>query len=446
MTHSAPDLNPSGPDRWRWPAMGVLLLSIIVLGVRGPLPAMSDGVSDLAQIVTATRTWAQGANPYETEQLIATWEAIPESPEATWDEISMSALYPPSLYSVMWLFSWGSWTVIKATWVVVGLISVVALIVSGWRLAQVSLTSTRGLWLAAGICLLAPIQTNFRVGQLGLPVAALVMVGLALLWNRAENKQTLWRWCGAVCLGLAAGVKPQLALPFVAMIAMLGHWREALFAGVTVAGMLAIGVGRYELAGVDWLSGLQAEVHRFVNGGLGDPTMEAPLRWHMINLAHLLHLMTDHRSVVTLISWGLCLAVGLSAVIKIWMTKTAQARDTPILFASLTALLSLLIVYHRLYDASVLALLLVVLLKRETLGVIGKAVVGGLMLLFAVNVPAALMVVAGRGWLPEWITQGHVWQWVLLPIHVWALIGLAGFFWFKIVLQSKLTGVQKDFD
>lgn len=330
----------------------------------------------------------------------------------------MTALYLPCLYPVLAPVAALPYPVAVLVWAGVGVVGVGVLIWAGCRLADVPLTSTRGLLLAAGVCALAPVQTSFRVGQLGVPVAALIVGGLALAWTMGRPI------AAGVVLGLAAAMKPQLALPFVALLLIRGPWRSGVAAIVIFGGLLAIGAGRLAAAGVDWVGGLQDQVTAFATVGAGDPTLTNPVRWQLLNLAHLLHLAIDQRGIVVLLSWGLCIAAGLAGLALAWRRRS---RAADLALASLVAALSLLIVYHRLYDAAVLVLPMAWLAGcwgRPPRWLSAAALLT--LLPFAVNLPAAVMVAARRGWLPGGWIDGPIGVWVLLPIHVWCLLALAG--------------------
>ncbi|MEM9881545.1 MAG: glycosyltransferase family 87 protein [Planctomycetota bacterium] len=411
-----------------------LLLAAGVLLWRGPLSVPAEPY-DFTQVYVATRAWLAGGDVYDLATRRAVWREAPGTTGSRRDAEALTALYPPGLYPLLGPaaalpFPWA----VRA-WTAVGGLSVVALVVAGWRLAGVRPASIRGLALAAALCLLAPIQTNFRLGQLGLPATALVMLGLWAGWSGRR-----WAVSGLV-LGLAVGLKPQLSLPFVLYVLLRGGWREAGVAVAVAAGLTGLGAARLWLAGVDWPTGLAAELAAFTDGGHGDPMPANPHRWQMIDLAPLTHLAIEHRGVAAAVVWGL--VAGLAAAAWLAVPRRGD-RPTELTVLGLVAALSLLVVYHRFYDAVLLALPVCALLcgwRRRHRIVAILAV--GLLLPFAVNLPAAVRVFGGRvGWVSG-LVESPFGRWVALPVYTWCLLGLA---LLAVGVLSRRRGAERGAD
>jgi hypothetical protein len=86
-----------------------------------------------------------------------------------------------------------------------------------------------------------------------------------------------------------------------------------------------------------------------------------------------------------------------------------------------------MVVYHRFYDAVLLLVPLAWAIDaaaRNRRDRIAWCVLL-LMLPFCLNSATALVWLAGKGYLPEWLTQSPLWERVLLPHQGWALLAMA---------------------
>ena len=201
-------------------------------------------------------------------------------------------------------------------------------------------------WLSAG-----PVATTLEFGQLGLVVLALVLFAVGKPGAGIGSRPPAW--AAGAALALAGCVKPQLAGVFALGFVALGRWRELgwmLGVGLAVA---AVAVLRLEAAGGDWLDGLLGNLRRFAGTGFADPSPANRVAWQMVNLEPL---------------WRRFFAggagVGVAAVLIAGVAGVAwracrRRSDADAGFAlwvmSVAAVVTLLIAYHRAYDAVLLA-------------------------------------------------------------------------------------------
>ncbi len=251
-------------------------------------------------------------------------------------------------------------------------------------------------WLSAG-----PVATTLEFGQLGLVVLALVLFAVGMPRSGIGSRPPAW--AAGAALALAGCVKPQLAGVFALGFVALGRWRELgwmLGVGLAVA---ALAVLRLEAAGADWLDGLLGNLRRFAGTGFADPSPANRVAWQMINLEPLwLRVFAGGAG------FGVA-AVLIAGVAGVAWRACRRQSDADAGFAlwvmSVAAVVTLLIAYHRAYDAVLLAVPAVWAVRglRELL--VGRRTAPLLVLLgvafFWPPLPELLNHLASRGVLPR---------------------------------------------
>jgi len=254
------------------------------------------------------------------------------------------------------------------------------------------------------------------------PVAWMAVVaaaGLALLAIRCDRHLLV-----GVLLGLATAAKPQLAGLFIVGLLLVGKWRPAVWAGAVVLAILGLSVLRMHLAGVDdWLTAWQANVQVFTQSNEpGDATWGAKLRWQLINLAPVLFSFTGSAAVVQFVSIGFTLAVlGTVAALH----HRAAARPSLLGLFAILAVLTLLPVYHRYYDAALLIIPLVWALTALATPA-RRWAVAALAVMAVFMVPSSTLVhhLAVWGNIPPALADSFAWQAVVKLHQNYLLIAL----------------------
>jgi hypothetical protein len=213
------------------------------------------------------------------------------------------------------------------------------------------------------------MQTLLAAGQLSLPVIALIF--LSILCVR-EHRHTL----GAILLGLAITLKPQLAGPFLLWFLLFSRWR-ALGVACAIPVLLNLAaVARMELHGHQWFYDWSHELAMsFAPGGPGDPAATGPWTNQMIDLRVWLFTLFDQRELVAI--KVVVIAALLAAIYLVVLMRMRHERSKLLPLAALCAL-TLLPVYHRAYDAVLLLpalswALLVVRRPRRTIALLTLA-------------------------------------------------------------------------
>jgi hypothetical protein len=160
------------------------------------------------------------------------------------------------------------------------------------------------------------------------------------------------------------------------------------------------------------------------NGGTADPLITNPHRHQLLNLQYPFTALVDHKVAGEV---GALFVVAALAVL-FFLPPARRMRQTTLLHAvSMVATLSLMVVYHRFYDAVLLLIPLawavdgIARNRRAALPWLALA----LLLPFFVNSTTALVWLRDGGRLPTWLVQSWCWEHVLLPHEGWTLLALA---------------------
>lgn len=401
----------------------VLLIGWGVFLYRGLVPGSLVAADDFRVVYSSSRAWLYGVNPYEASRLDQIWSvARGESEHRPSIRGSRDLLYPPPTFVLVAPVAAFDWPVAREAWAQVNLgalgvsiIGVVTLLRMRWQQPST--------WLFVGAAIaFAPCITGMKVGQTSLVLTALVVSGQAL---RVGG----WPMAGGVLLGLAAVLKPQIGLVFLAYEVFRGRWRVAGPALAVAVVVAAIGIGRLEAADVPWVESLRANVAAFTTGqGDGNPLPENEHRYQMIDLRPIFHTVTSNRTLGAIGAFGVAGVLAFAALL-VWLRKKEDSRE--LLALSIGATASLMIVYHRFYDASVLLLPLGWVIwalatpAGRVFGWTRWAVLVGILPFF---VPGAVVFyrMAENGGLPDWLGRSLLWEILLVHHQAWALVWLTG--------------------
>lgn len=429
MSHASPHISRDPPgsgsrSRCRTVAIALLTLAVVWFAWRGPINALGRSV-DFILIYTPARAWMHGQNPYDMRTLDRVWEEAggPYILRPT-ERYKGNLIYPPSTLVMFAPWALFPWPAAKWAWVASNLAFLAIVLGGSLRLAGWRLGETRSLAFLALSLSLTPVHTAFRLGQTPLFVLATAM--LALTGVRP--------WRSGLCNGLAAAIKPQIGLPFIALQAVHGKWKSVVMSLVAAASLFGVGAAAMSAAGIDWLGAWRSNLANFTGSGEGDPTAANPLRSQLLNLHYPLHTLFDGAAVVNAMTLGIC---GLIAAV-FFLFLRLRSKETSsddgrspqrLLEASMVAVLCLLVVYHRFYDAALLILPLMwavqAIAVKDAASRHAAWCVMALMIPFFLNSTAALLYAAQRFWLPERLTAGRVWDVFIMPHEVWALLAMA---------------------
>lgn len=432
----------------------VLAWGWVVLGAgmcvwRGLLPALSAGWSrDLLVIYGGVRAWARGLDPYGAASALSALRAGGGDWPMAVERYLI--LYPPSMMVLLSPVGWLDFrSAVWAVWLG-NVVSLGAILWGLLRLTGLRWRSAAGLGLMGFVLAMAPTHTSFRMGQVTLPAVALVVWALVL---ESRGRGVL----AGVLLGVATGLKPQMAGLFVLWLVYRKCWWGVAAAVATPVALLAIGAVRIELAGADWWNGWRDNVAVFTQGGKGDPRPGVnDSAYQLINLESAVHAAGSFAlGPVRLGVWALLASLGVwmwwcaarvrgQELVQEKANGVAEAGSEArlrLLVAGALGLVSLLAVYHRAYDgvlavlAAAWAVSAVAAVKRESVSLssstsqglernVGWGVLAMLAALLVPWGPVAHAVVGPRlpgGWSGSW-----VWRAVVTPMQAWGMLGALG--------------------
>jgi len=416
---------PAKPTRHA--ATALLWLLVLVAGgeflVRGV--ARSPRLSaDFSVIWAASRAWLVGQDPYRHDSLRQVWTHSALQSPIDLNRRSWPILYPPNTFALLAPLAALPWPWARSTWLAVNLAALAVLLLLllkpveppalSARAPEARPTAHRRLLLLAFVLAFAPLHLTIATGQLTLVSFTLGLLGC---WASERRRNA----SGGIALGLGAARKPQIGFVLLAYALYRGQWRAFAVAVILAAAAFGIGAARLRAGPVPWHAELRTNLFDNAHAGSGDPTRDNPVRFQLINLQYPLHNFAHSRAWVNtstfLVTGGASLAGLLLAL------RARRQRDLLLLGLWLTA--SLLLLYHRSYDALVLTAPLAWILARAP-GGSGPATALALLALAAFLTPGAALLhsLAQSGRITADFTQTSLWQNWLLPHQVWALVVL----------------------
>lgn len=387
--------------------------------VRGPVRSMAPGgSSDFSLIWLSTRAWLVGESPYSVEATDRVWaKHSGETKPPENERIAAILVYPPSTFAVLAPWCWMDWHPSKVIWAATGYLLLVGSVVVLLGLAGLS---PGGLaWWFAGAAMLAmfPGHTGISVGQ---PVA---LVMFLIVW--AQAMRVLGRWnASGVAIGLASAIKPQIGLLFLAYEAGRGRWRTVIAGVLTLAAAAAVGVLVLRLYGIDWLPAWRDNMRAFVLTDNADPSLANPLRYHLVNLHVWLHAFLADPTMVNRMVWGVTVSLCLGFLA--FDRFRAESRSEMVSL-SMVACVSLMLVYHRGYDAVVLLIPAAMFAARWSRRRFGWRDLLAAACLAVYLVPGATTLVEFAKWgtIPAWVVEGWWWNGILIPHAAIAVLMLS---------------------
>jgi hypothetical protein len=324
--------------------------------------------------------------------------------------------YPPTSFVLLTSVAWLPWHVAYHVWLAISLmafgltvLSMVSLIGFQWQEKRTY------LFLALALAL-APFHTGLAAGSI-----VIVAVGFCTLAVLAADRQ--WNIAAGVLIGVAVGLKPQIGLPFLVYYLLRRCWRVVTTSATLLAILVATAVFHLTMSHTPWVNNYRYDNSMlFAHGSLGDFTESNPLRFSLVNLQVLLYTFVPDRAKANVGALVMAAVLGL-----LWLFLLLRRADSKNELLALAALmvLSLLPVYHRLYDASLLIFPLAWSLTALP-GSRKKLARGTLLLILVFLVPGGSMLEQLQH-TSHLVALQHSWWWthIVMPHQVWALLFLS---------------------
>lgn len=406
--------------------LGLLLLASSEFLLRGPIRfARASTFNDFMSPYAQTRAWMQGRDPYSPASLLAFWPTDARQSRFLRNGLADGSLvlrhgvptaYPPSSFVLLSPVAWLPWRVAHGAWLAISLLA--------FGLTVFSLISLNGfvwqdnrtyLFLAFALAL-APFHTGLAAGSI-----VIVAAGFCALGVLAVSRQ--WDIIAGIAISVAVGLKPQIGLPFLAYCLLRRRWRVVTTCVSILAILAATAVLHLALTHTPWVENYRYDNRiLFASGSLGDFTERNPLRFGLVNLQVLLYTFLPDRTGSNIAALVITGSLGL-----LWLLLLRRHADTNHQLLELAALtaLSLLPIYHRLYDASLLIFPLAWSLAAVW-GSRNEFAKGALLLILVFLVPGGSVLEQFQH-TSHLVALQHSWWWthIVMPHEVWALLFLS---------------------
>jgi|SRR5271156_375557 len=328
--------------------------------------------------------------------------------------------YPITALVLIAPFSLLPWNFAYGLWFATNLALFAIMLCALMALAGFSYREPAAILLVAATLALAPFHTGFVTANVTL---AAVELSVIAIWSGRRGYDV----SAAVLLAIAAGLKPQIGLCFLLYYLLRRRWRICGVGLSLLAGIAALGLLRLEIGHTPWLSNYLNDNHVLLETGvLGNFTVINPTRFGLINLQVALYPLFGSVRETNAIA----MAVGVILIV-LWIihvcTRTGEIKpldDSELLDLSAIAVISLLPVYHRFYDATLLVLPLCwafVSFRRAR----GFAITSLLLMLpFLIPGGTLLETMQISGRIPRVLANHWWWEALVMPHQVWMLLFL----------------------
>ena len=330
------------PVRSRKIAIAILFaLALVFFLNRGPWRAIRYSTTgDFATVYGAARCWLHGINPYEREPLKQQLAASGAPESVQLDQDVNPSVYLPSALVWMALVASLPWHVANVLWCLLALVLWTFALLR--ILAQLPLSPPAKWLIAAAALIFSPTYVGVYDGN-----PAVIVISLVTLAILDEN------WLrSAVLIGIALCFKPQIALCAICIFAVRRQWRPLILAGLFFGLFLFAGsVGHWQW----WQTERRNVAMSFEPGGQSDPVPASHVAWQFLNTQTLLSYAVPNRNAANLVVWVIA-----AVFVALFLFRTNRSRwQTIAFFAAMTLMLT----YHRYYDAQLLLLAIPFLLE-----------------------------------------------------------------------------------
>ncbi|MGA2695124.1 MAG: glycosyltransferase family 87 protein [Terriglobales bacterium] len=413
--------------------MMLILLAAVEFIVRGPLRfSRSLDFNDFVSPVVQTRAWLNGADPYEPASLMQFWPSDIQRPDfLRSDSVSGTLIvkrgiptaYPPTSFVLLTPFAViPSWRVAALLWIGLCTAMFAGMLFAMWRFGDFASHTNHGYLLTALVLGLAPFHTGFAAGSIAIFVVPLC--ALAFFW--AQNQEVV----SAILTAVVIGLKPQIGIPLLFYFGLRKQWKLIWVSLSVLAVIAVVAITRLAISHTPWLSNYAMDNTVLLGqGSLGDFTELNPLRFGLINCQVLTYVIFGKRCVANLAGFSVAGFLGLAWLYLFFRTPVSRSPEFKMETLTVSALfvISLLPVYHRFYDASLLifpliwACLALRNFPERRHGIIALVLIAP----FFIPGGTVLQQLTANQRIPVSIGQSWWWRVIIMPHEIWALLLLA---------------------
>ena len=308
-------------------------------------------VNDLLTPWITSILFAEGKNPYNDTQGYANiWASTQVVPLPDYQEIlhHYPRIYPPTtllLISPLGLLKWRAaiYTNIIGSFLLLACMLVVMAqnLPFSWR-------DPRKLYFVAFALAMAPLHSGIHTANISTLVMACLCAGVGFMPRRP--------YLSGIAIGIAACLKPQVAIFFFAYPWLRKKWKTAFAALTVCVAIAAASLTWLKIHHQEWLGPLRSEVALCSNPpGLCSPYSPGIPRLQLLNLQTLAFQFTGSPRLSDVISWALfAIAGGLS----IYLIRRRISDSNESAGWAIIAILTLLPFYQNTYGGEILLFVL----------------------------------------------------------------------------------------
>ena len=407
----------------------LLLLAAAEFMIRGPVRYFESRSewNDFSQNYTASKLWLRGKSPANPANFIALWK---EQTNVGLERSDIRTRLAPPLGGLVVMAPVAAfpWKPAKILWMLLLLLSFAATVGMLTRFLRRPWNSNGSLIFVAACLALAPFHTGVANGNTTILVIGLCAIAVWSAMQKHDNG-------AGILFGIACSIKPQLGAFLVLYYLVRLRWRLFVVAVGCTAVLNAFAVLYLYIKGTPWVDEYVRNATGFVTNNNIDSFASDNLgRFGLINLQVPFFSITRNSQSANL--WALAVTIGVLGAWIFLVLRNTQMDELLALGAIST--IALLPVYHRAYDAAMLAFPLCWGVVHIAGQMKHFARAGSLLILpFLFPGSAYLQKLALGNKLPYSMTSSSVWESLVMPHESWALLLLC------ILLLGAMSLTQK---
>jgi alpha-1,2-mannosyltransferase len=405
----------------------LLLVACAEFVARGPARAITAGAgfNDFLSPYIQAQAWLSGTDPYNPQTLLVFWPKQAAQFEFLCPEVADGSIvekrgiptaYSPAALMLLAPFTLLPWPAANSLWAAINAGLSFTMILALASLAGLGARDWRTWFFIAFGLALAPFHTGIATGN---PAIASAALGVIAVWLAADRRKVP----AAVLMTVSVILKPQLGLCFLTYWLFMRRWQLSGIVLGVVAAASGLAVFRLEWWHVPWWTSYVHDNHTLlVSGILSDFTARNPTRFGLVNLQVPIYALTAGKASANYIAYFVFAALG-AIWVYLFLSRGWILRPSLLPLGAM-AMLALLPIYHRFYDAVLLAVPLAWGFSRAAKGNIRYLV---LLLISPFLLPGGTLLedLRNRGALPDALANARWWNAIVMPHQAWILLALA---------------------
>jgi len=309
------------------------------------------------------------------------------------------------------------WKIAFWTWIGCSIVAIGLMLAAIARVAAIRFSETRGFAFLATSLALAPLHTGIANANASITAIALSVLGF---WCARPKCDVL----AGILLAGSTCLKPPIGMCFLFYFAVSRRWKVVSVGLGTVALTALVAGGRMWMSGLAWINSYRELTQQmFTTGSVNDFTTANPVWFQMLNLQGPFYALSHNARIADIAA---ILSGTLLISLWVYLMRSAANRPCSLLAMSALAVLSLLPMYHRFYDASLLILPVAwAFAHRNRPSPKLTYITIALVVPFLVPGAAALSQVSDQATLVPRLFGGSFWNAFLIGHEVWFLFSLS---------------------